>query len=163
MISTIVATAEGSVIGKEGGMPWYLPAELAHFKELTMGHPIIMGRKTHESIGRSLPGRYNIVITRDKGYEPAEGSVVANSLGEALKMAKKQDGADEIFIIGGEQIYAQAIPLLDRIYLTRVKAKVDGDRFFKYDPTKWEEVSSEQHKADDKNKYDYEFVILERA
>lgn len=160
-ISTIVAVAKNGVIGKEGGMPWHLPAELIHFKEVTMGHPIIMGRKTHESIGRVLPGRTNIVITRNKDYS-AEGCQVVDSLANAIEVAKKSEGADEIFIIGGQQIYEEALPLLDRIYLTKVDAEVEGDKFFKYNPSQWTEISSEPHEADDKNQYAYEFKILER-
>lgn len=162
MISTIVAVAENGVIGKEGGLPWYLPAELARFKDITMGHPIIMGRVTHESIGRALPGRTNIVITTNHDYMGSEGSVVVSSLNEAIEKAETSEGNDEIFIIGGEQIYKEAMPLLNRIYLTRVKAKVDGDKFFEYDPSEWQQISSEQREADDKNRYDYEFIVLQR-
>lgn len=174
MISTIVAVAKNGVIGKEGGMPWHLPAELARFKEVTMGHPIIMGRKTHESIGRALPGRTNIVITRNKDFK-AEGCEVARSLDEAIEKANQTEGGSaaqtskkfrrpkEIFIIGGEQIYKQAMPLLDRIYLTRVDAEVDGDKFFNYDPSEWKQISSEKHPADEKNQYDFEFTVLERV
>ena len=161
MISIIVAVAKNGVIGKGGETPWYLPADLAHFKQKTMGHSVVMGRKTHESIGRALPGRYNIVITRNLNYKAAESCIVADSLENAIKIAKAKD-KDEIFVIGGESIYRQALPLADRIYLTRVKAKIHGDKFFKYDPSKWKEVSGEPHKADDKNRYDFEFVTLER-
>ena len=162
MISAIVATAKDGVIGKKGGLPWYLPAELAHFKEVTMGHPIIMGRRTHESIGRALLGRSNIVITHDKNYQAAEDCEVVSSLQDAIKSAETKPGAEEVFIIGGEQIYSEAMPLLDRIYLTKVDAEVEGDKFFKFDPKDWKQVSSEKHGADDKNQYDYEFVVLER-
>lgn len=174
MISAIVAVARGGVIGKEGGMPWHLSAELARFKEVTMGHPIIMGRKTHESIGRALPGRTNIVITRNKDFR-AEGCEVAGSLDEAIELAKKSEGGSaaqtskrfrrpkEIFIIGGEQIYKEAMPLLSRIYLTKVDVEVDGDKFFRYDPKEWRELTSEKHSADEKNQYDFEFTVLERA
>src|SRR3954468_16302972 len=113
MISTLVAVAKNGVIGKDGGLPWYLPSELARFKEVTMGHPIIMGRKTHESIGRALPGRTNIVITGNKDFK-AEGCVVVSSLEQAIEEAKKADGVDEIFIIGGESIYKEAMPILER-------------------------------------------------
>ncbi len=173
MLSAIVAVAKGGVIGKEGGMPWYLPAELARFKEVTMGHPIIMGRKTHESIGRALPGRTNVVVTRNKDLI-AEGCKVVSSLDEAIELAKKSEGGSaaqtskkfrrpkEIFIIGGEQIYQQAMPLLERIYLTKVNVEVEGDKFFKYDPSEWKQVSSEKHSADKKNQYDFEFLVLDR-
>ena len=174
MLSAIVAVAENGVIGKEGGMPWHLPAELARFKEVTMGHPIIMGRKTHESIGRALPGRTNIVITRNKDFR-VEGCEVVGSLDEAIERAKKAEGGSaaqtskrfrrpkEIFIIGGEQIYKEAMPLLSRIYLTKVDVEVDGDKFFRYDPKEWRELTSEKHSADEKNQYDFEFTVLERA
>nr|AIA18411.1 Dihydrofolate reductase [uncultured bacterium]AIA18680.1 Dihydrofolate reductase [uncultured bacterium] len=162
MLSTIVATAKNGVIGKEGGLPWYLPAELAHFKEITMGHPIIMGRKTHESIGRALPGRANIVITREKSYK-SKGVTIAHSLDEAITEAKKSAGSDEIFIIGGEAIYKQAMPQLNRIYLTEVDAEVHGDKFFKYDADQWQEIRRDKHLPDDKNQYGYSFVLLEKA
>jgi dihydrofolate reductase len=161
MISAIVAVAKNAVIGKEDGLPWYLPAELARFKQVTMGHPIIMGRKTHESIGRALPGRTNIVLTRSRDFS-AEGCVVVQSLKQAIEEAKKAEGADEIFIIGGESIYMEAMPLLDRIYLTKVDAKVDGDKFFRFDEKDWKQVSSEKHEKDDKNQYNFEFLLLER-
>ena len=173
MLSAIVAVANNGVIGKEGGLPWYLPAELARFKQVTMGHPIIMGRKTHESIGRALPGRTNIVITRQQGYR-AEGCRVVGSLAKALEEAKKAEEVStaqtsekfrrpkEIFIIGGESIYKEAMPLLDRIYLTKVDAEVEGDKFFRYDESEWEQISSEKHPADEKNQYNFEFKVLER-
>ena len=162
MLSAIVAVAENGVIGRKGGLPWHLPAEMARFKQITMGHPIIMGRKTHESIGRALPGRYNVVITRDKDYR-AEGCEVVGSLDEAIELAKKAEGSKEIFVIGGEQIYREAMPKLERIYLTKVHAKIDGDKFFYYDPKEWKQVSSEKHSPDTKNQYDFEFTVLGRA
>jgi dihydrofolate reductase len=173
MISAIVAVADNGVIGKQGGLPWHLPAEMARFKQITMGHPIIMGRKTHESIGRALPGRTNVVITRDKSYR-AEGCEVVGSLNEAIMKAKQAERVSaaqtskkfrrprEIFIIGGEQIYREAMPVLERIYLTKVHAKIDGDKFFYYDPEEWKQVSSEKHPADSRNQYDFEFTVLER-
>jgi dihydrofolate reductase len=161
IISTIVATAKNGVIGKQGGLPWYLPAELTHFKAVTMGHPIIMGRKTHESIGRALPGRTNIVVTRDESYKAAD-VLVTNSLEGAVEQAKKSPGSEEIFIIGGETIYRQSMPLLDRIYLTQVDADIKGDKFFKFDTSKWHQVSRQPHPADAKNQYAYSFLVLER-
>lgn len=158
-ISIVVAAAENSVIGKGGAMPWHLPADLAHFKSLTMGHPIVMGRVTHESIGRALPGRRNIVVTSNPKYMPADGAVSAPSLHEALEKLKNED---EVFIIGGANIYEQALPLADRIYLTRIHAKVDGDRFFNYYPNEWKVISKNSHPADDKNPYPRDFLILER-
>lgn len=161
IISAIVAATEKGVIGKEGGIPWYLPADLTHFKRTTMGHPIIMGRKTHESIGRALPGRYNVVITHQKGYR-IEGCAVVRSLVDALKLPEVKK-ANEVFIIGGEEIYMLAMPLAKRIYLTRVHVVVEGDKFFKFNPDQWHETSIEEHLADQKNQYDYDFIVLERT
>lgn len=160
ILSAIVAVSENGVIGKENGLPWYLPAELAYFKKATMGHPIIMGRKTHESIGRALPGRLNIVITRNKSYRAADGPVVVGSLEEAIKAA---GNVEEAFVIGGASIYQQAMPRLDRLYLTRVNTEIEGDKYFRYDPKQWKQVFSEKHKADERNQYDYEFTVLERV
>jgi dihydrofolate reductase len=158
-LSIIVAMAKNGVIGKSGGLPWYLPAELAYFKKVTTGHPIIMGRKTHESIGRALPDRKNIVITHDKDYK-AKGCVVVDSLESAVKAAK---GAEEAFIIGGESIYKLALPKADKLYLTKIDADIDGDRFFRYDTSEWKQVWSEKHAKDEKNPYDFEFTMLERV
>jgi len=158
IISAIVATANNGVIGKEGGLPWYLPADLAHFRQTTAGHPVIMGRKTHESIGRALPGRQNIIITHNKNYQ-AQGCEIAPSLDEALRLVS---GTDEVFIIGGQTIYTLAMPKTDKIYLTKVDADIPGDKYFLYEPAQWQETSVEKHPADDKNQYPYEFVLLER-
>ena len=157
VLSAIVAVDNKGVIGKEGGIPWYLPADLAHFKRVTLGHPIIMGRKTHESIGRVLPGRQNIVITHDKNYL-AEGCMVVNSLQKAIDAAQGKDS----YIIGGQSIYEQALSEVQRIFLTKVDADIAGDKYFKYNPTRWRKISSEKHPSDDKNPYAYEFVVLER-
>jgi dihydrofolate reductase len=159
MISVIVATAKDGVIGKTGGIPWYLPADLAHFKQTTMGHPIIMGRVTHESIGKALPGRRNIVISHNAKYQ-AEGCDVVDSLESALKLVENEP---EVFIIGGEAIYNLALPLAEQLYLTKVNAKIDGDKHFLYNPAEWKGLSREEHTADDKNPYDYTFITLERA
>lgn len=159
IISLIVATAENGVIGKAGATPWYLPAELAYFKKTTMGHPIIMGRKTHESIGKTLPGRTNIVITHDPNYQAAEDSMVVSSLAQALEKVSTER---EVFVIGGESIYKIALPIADKIYLTRVRAHVEGDKFFKYNSAQWQVLRSKKHEADNKNKFDYEFMILKR-
>lgn len=129
-ISIIVAVAgKKRVIGKAGGMPWYISEELKRFKEITMGHPIIMGRKTHESIGKALPGRTNIVITKDTAYT-AEGIKVTHLLEEALEVASTAEGAEEVFIIGGGEIYNQALPLTDKLYITEIEKELDGDVFF---------------------------------
>ena len=130
MVSIIVAAAgKKRVIGKKGSTPWYIPAELKRFKEITMGHPIIMGRITHQSIGKALPGRTNIVITHDPGYL-VEGCIVVHSLEEALRQAQGKPGSEEVFIIGGGQIYEQAISLADKLYLTYVDKEIEGDVFF---------------------------------
>ncbi|MBI2196865.1 dihydrofolate reductase [Candidatus Daviesbacteria bacterium] len=129
-VSIIVALAGSKrVIGKKGGMPWYIPEELKRFKEITMGHPIIMGRRTHGSIGKVLPGRVNIVITRDSSYL-SEGMKVTHSLEEALQLAKDQPGNDEVFVIGGGEIYKQAVPIADKLYLTVIDMEIEGDTFF---------------------------------
>lgn len=161
IISAIVAVSANGVIGKEGAIPWRLPAEQAIFKRTTMGHPIIMGRKTHESIGRPLPGRANIVITRQTNYH-AQGCTVVESIQQAVEVAKKSPGGEEIFIIGGGEIYNLAMPLTNRIYLTKVHTKLGGDKFFKYDPKEWREISIVSHGADQNNKYGYDIITLER-
>jgi dihydrofolate reductase len=162
LISLIAAIAENGVIGQTGTvLPWKLPADLARFKQVTMGHPIIMGRKTYESIGRPLPGRLNIVITRQAGFT-VEGCTVVSSLDEALETAG-QSGADEAFVIGGAQIFDLAIGRADKLYFTKVHATPPGDVYFHYDPSDWREVFSERHEQDDKNEYAYSFMTLERT
>lgn len=150
-LSIIVAVSRNGIIGKEGALPWRLPAELARFKQITKGHPVIMGRKTHESIGRALPDRQNIIISRDKKYQ-AEGCIRVGSLEEALAKAEPND---EVFIIGGASIYELALPITDRIYLTRVMAEVEGDRRFEFNESEWKLIDSEEHSADAKNNYDF--------
>ena len=150
--------AENRVIGKENKLIWHLPADLKFFKNLTTGHPIIMGRKTFESIGKPLPNRTNIIITRQADFT-AEGCLVAHSLTEALMMAQQLDS--DIFVIGGAEIYKQAMFLADTIYLTEVHHTFEGDTFFpEIDSILWQETSREEHKADEKNPYDYAFVTL---
>ena len=159
-ISIIVAASENNVIGNKGKLPWRLVADFKRMKELTMGHPLIMGRKTHESIGRALPGRRNIVITSQNVN--FHGCEVASSLDEALK-AVKDDVSGEAFIFGGGEIYKQAIAKTDRIYLTRVHATVDGDAFFpEIDPQQWKEIAQEDHPADTENQYPYSFITYEK-
>lgn len=160
-VSIIVAASENGVIGRNGQIPWRLPSEQALFKKITMGHPMIMGRKTHEAIGRALPGRTNIVVTSQPDYS-AEGCSVVNSIDDALELAKKARGSDEIFIIGGSEIYNQVMPKVSKIYLTRVHTKVDGDTFFKLNESQWQQISKEEYKADVENPYDYDFLVLER-
>lgn len=161
ILSIIVAVSDNGVIGTEGKLPWNLPSEMAYFRQTTVGHPIIMGRVTHESIGKALPDRLNVVITRDRAYKAAKGCTVVSSLQSALSLPEIRT-ADEVFIIGGESINQQALPITDRLYLTRVAAHIKGDKFFRYDPKDWQQVWSQKHKADKDNKYDYEFTVLER-
>lgn len=160
ILSIIVAAAENDVIGKSGDMAWHLPAEMTYFRQTTVGHPVIMGRVTHESIGRALPDRLNIVITSDKEYK-APGCVVVNSLKAALALPEVRN-ADEVFIIGGQSVNEQALPRADKLYLTRVHAKIEGDKYFHYNPEDWELVWSEKHQADAENKYPFEFMVFER-
>ena len=163
-IAFIVAVARNNVIGINNQLPWHLPEDLKYFKRITMGKPIIMGRATYDSIGKPLPGRPNIVITRNPDYQPA-GVTVVHSLDEALKAAEKlmPPGQDEAAIIGGEQIFAQAFPQTDRLYLTEVDAAPEGDTFFPtFDRQQWREIAREQHAACEKNPYPYSFVVLER-
>ncbi len=159
MISIIAALAENRVIGVNNTLPWRLPNDLKHFRRLTTGHAIIMGRRNHESIGKPLPERTNIVITRNHDYR-APGCLVAHSLDEALKMA---DDDAEVFVIGGAEIYRAALARADRLYLTRVHAEVQGDTFFpEFDRNEWRESACERHAADERHAYAYSFVVLER-
>ena len=158
-ISIVVAMDTKGVIGRDNGLPWHLPADLQHFKRTTMGKPILMGRKTHESIGRPLPGRTNIVITRDTGYR-AEGCVVVNSIDAALEAAGEQE---EIMVIGGAEFYRQVLPRTDTIYLTRIHEIFTGDTFFpELNDADWREVERSDHAADEKNPHDYSFIRLDR-
>ncbi len=150
MITLIVAVSTNNVIGTDGDLPWRLSDDLKRFKAVTMGKPIVMGRKTYESIGRPLPGRQNIVITRQDEFT-ADGCDVVQSTAEAVEVA---GGADEVMVIGGSQIYVAFLPLADRIYLTRVHTEVEGDAFFPpLDETKWRESASESFEADESNDY----------
>ena len=160
-ISIIVAMDEGRVIGAEGGMPWHLPADLKFFKSVTMGKPIIMGRSTWESIGKALPGRTNIVITRNTRFQ-AEGCRLAHSVDGALAIAK-EEFAEEVMIIGGGGIYEQTLVRVDRLYLTRIAAHLVGDTQFPViNPEEWQEVSRQEHKADGDNPFDLTFIVLDR-
>jgi len=160
MISIIVAASENDVIGAAGELPWRLSDDLKRFKAVTMGKPIVMGRKTWESIGRPLPGRQNIVITRQEGYD-APGCEVVASPGGAIAVAGE---ADEIMVIGGSEVYDLFLPMADRVYLTRVHANVDGDAFFaSLDEGEWRLVSDEPHAADERNEFDVSFRLYERS
>jgi dihydrofolate reductase len=156
-VALIYAVSENHVIGKDNAIPWHLPADFKHFKEVTTGSAVIMGRLTFESIGRPLPGRQNIVLTRDPDYEPA-GVDTAISLDDAIAKAH----SDTVFVIGGAGVYQEALPLAKLIYETRVNAVVDGDTFFDPDLSHWLQESEEIHQADERNKYDYTFITYVR-
>jgi dihydrofolate reductase len=159
-ISIVVAMAANRVIGRDNQLPWHLPADLKHFKETTMGKPILMGRKTWESIGRPLPGRTNIVITRDENYD-APGCVVVHSIEAALQAAAKQD---EVMIIGGAEFYRQVLPQTDSIYLTRINEDFEGDTLFpELDSSEWQEAERIDCDADEKNPHSYSFITLDRV
>ncbi|MFY0254448.1 dihydrofolate reductase [Chitinophaga sp. 30R24] len=161
-ISIIVAASDNNVIGINNMLPWKLPTDLKYFKDMTMGKPIIMGRKTFDSLRKALPGRPNIVITRRKDYHP-ENVYIVGSLQEALDKARNF-GGDELFITGGAQIFDEAWPLIERIYLTRVYAVVHGDAFFpQLDGGEFELISDDRHEADEKNEYAFSFQIWEKV
>ena len=160
-LSMIAAMGKSRVIGKDNDMPWHLPADLQHFKKTTLGSPIIMGRKTYDSIGRPLPGRLNIILSRNTRLE-IDGCSVVNSLEDAVDLAEKTD-ASEIFITGGAHLYDKFLENADRLYLTLIDKKFDGDTYFPdYTQFNWKEVAKENHKADDKNPHAYSFVTLDR-
>ncbi len=159
MISIIAAMARNRVIGKDNDLIWHLPADLKHFKEKTLGKPVIMGRKTFESMEEALPGRTNIVITRQPDYK-APGCLVADSLEHALELVS---GEPEIFIAGGGEIYEQAIPIADRMYITIIEHEFDGDTYFpKFVAGEWEIVEETKHPADERNKYSMIFRTYKR-
>lgn len=169
-LALIVALANNHTIGIDNKLPWYLPNDLKYFKQVTMGKTIIMGRKTYESIGKPLPGRINIVITRQADYLPpnANDSVkVVSSLEAARDLAESIaliNDHNEALIIGGAEIYTQALSLVERMYLTEVHADVEGDAFFpQYDKAQWQAVAREDFAAEGPNPYDYSFVVYERA
>ncbi len=161
-LSAIVATDRNGVIGKNGDIPWYLPADLKFFKSVTLGHPVIMGRKTFQSIGRPLPKRTNIILTRD-AFFTASGVVVTHSLREALNHSAVLN-SPRSFIIGGGELYRQSLPLVSTVYLTKVDAGIQGgDAFFPaLDPEEWAEIWSEGHRPDAKNQLAYRFSRWER-
>ena len=160
-ISLVVAAANNNGIGKDGKLPWHLPADMKHFKNITWGLPVVMGRKTFESIGKVLPGRKNIVITRQTGWE-AEGVVVVKKIEDALIVAAETD-AKEVMVVGGGEIYKLIFEKARRIYLTRVDADLEADTFFPaIEPAQWHIVSQQNHEADPKNAYNYSFQVWER-
>lgn len=160
-LSIIVAIADNGVIGHAGDLPWRLSADLKRFKALTMGHHLLMGRKTFDSIGTALPGRTSVVISRGQPQLPP-GVHLAHSLEEAVEMALTR-GDDEAFVAGGAEIYAQALAIAERLYLTRVHAEPGGDTLFPaWNESEWREVFREEHPADDRNAHPYSFLIYER-
>lgn len=161
IISLIVAMDEKRGIGKAGKLPWRLSSDLKTFRELTMGHHLIVGRKTFESIGKPLPGRQMIVVSRDRGFKP-EGCLVAGSVQDALNIAQEH-GETELFVIGGAEIYSQTLQAADRLYLTQVHAEVDADTFFpELNFEQWNPADSSFQLADDKNEYAFTFTVLIR-
>ena len=161
VISFIVAASENNVIGKDNKLPWCLPTDMRYFKNVTWGMPVIMGRKSFESLGKALKGRKNIVVTRNRQWQ-AQGTQVAQSVDEAIRLATQTD-AEEIFILGGAEIFRLAWPSADRIYLTLVHGNFDGDAFFpNMEPDEWELVSNRDCEADGKNPYALSFQVWER-
>lgn len=160
LVSCVVAVAENGVIGRDNGLPWHLPADLRRFKALTMGKPMLMGRRTWESIGRPLPGRRSLVLTRAAGWRAA-GAEGVHSLGEALAAA---GDAPELVVIGGAEVFRQALPLARRVYLTIVHAHVEGDvRLEPFEERAWHEIERSEHPADERHAYAMTFRTLERA
>lgn len=165
-LALIAALSDNGVIGRDNKLPWYIPGDLRYFKRVTLGKPVLMGRKTWESMNRPLPGRANIVITRQPDY-PAEGARVVPDLDAAIALAESIaliDGVDELMVIGGAEIYRLALPLADRLYLTEVHAEVAGDTYFPaWDRGQWQEIAREDHAAPEPGKYAYSFAVYERV
>jgi dihydrofolate reductase len=161
IISIISAVAENKVIGNKNSLPWHLPADFKYFKETTLGKTIVMGLNTFKSIGeKPLPGRKNIILNNDLSYIPPEGCFIARSIDELLQMVKDEE---EVMICGGASIYKQFLPLANRLYLTYIHHNFEGDTYFpEFDINDWKEIKRTDCKADDKNKFDYSFVVLER-
>ncbi|HHF2972135.1 TPA: type 3 dihydrofolate reductase [Vibrio diabolicus] len=158
IISMIAAMADNRIIGKDNQMPWHLPADFAWFKRCTMGKPVVMGRKTYESIGRPLPGRLNIVISRDETLK-IEGVTTVTSIEQALDVA---GDVEEVMIIGGGAIYAACLPMANKLYVTHIEAAIDGDTQFPDWGDEFKETYSETYQADEKNAYNMRFTVLEK-
>lgn len=158
IISMIAAMADNRIIGKDNQMPWHLPADFAWFKRCTMGKPVVMGRKTYESIGRPLPGRLNIVISRDASLS-IEGVTTVTSIEQALEVAGE---VEEVMIIGGGAIYAACLPMANKLYVTHIEAEIDGDTQFPDWGAEFKETYSEAYQADEKNAYNMRFTVLEK-
>lgn len=164
-LSMIWAMAENRTIGRNNKLPWHLPNDLKYFKQLTTGKAVIMGRKTYESIGKPLPNRTNIVITRDESYT-AEGVNVVNSLDQAIELAEANNmvnGSDEVIVMGGAEIYKLCLPRADRLYITFVHAEVEGDAHFpEFDLSQYNEIGRENFSSDESNPYDYSFTVFDK-
>ena len=159
-LSLIAALAKNRIIGFKNRLPWRLPEDLAHFKALTLDHPILMGRKTFESLGRPLPGRRNIVITRNSGYQP-KGCEIATSISEAIALCAE---TEEVFFIGGAELYRQVLPRVDRLYLTEVQVEAQGDAWFpEFDRALFTEISRESHIGEKGDRLPFDFVVYERT
>jgi dihydrofolate reductase len=159
IISMIVAMSENNVIGNQNKLPWHLPADLRYFKKITLGKPIIMGRKTFATIGRPLPGRQNIIVSRDENFK-VESCEVVHTIAAALQSAEP---ASEVFIIGGGELYKQTLSSVDNLYVTLVHDTIDGDTFFPFiDPLIWHEVSRIKQMRDEKNNFDYSFILYKK-
>ena len=157
--SLVVAVARNGVIGRDNRLPWRLPDDMAYFKRVTMGHPVVMGRRTWESIGKPLPGRLNIVVTHNRGFQ-APGCTVVGSLDEAWRAA---GNAGEVCVIGGTSLFQECLPIADRIHLTEVQADVEGDTWFPpFDRAEWREHLVADHPADDRHEYPFRILVLER-
>ncbi|WP_285766061.1 dihydrofolate reductase [Peribacillus sp. SI8-4] len=160
MISLIVAMDQNRVIGNDNQLPWHLPADLQYFKKVTLGHPIIMGRKTFESIGRVLPGRENVIVTRNRDFK-GTGCVVLHDISQIQTYADDRDG--EVFVIGGAEIFKDVLRFADRLYITEIHETFQGDTFFPViDENVWEKISSIQGTVDEKNRFAHDFIILQK-
>lgn len=166
IISIIAALGKNNCIGKNNSLPWNLPADLQHFKDLTKGKPIVMGSRTFESIGKPLPQRENIVLTKDPAYQ-APGCKITHSIEQAIQLAEQSEMgrvSGEVMICGGESVYKQFLTVARRMYLTFIDGDFDGDAYFpEFDKTEWKETQREAHQADEQNPYDYTFVIFEKV
>ncbi len=164
-LSLICAISDNGVIGRNNKLPWHLSEDLKYFKRTTMGKCIIMGRKTYESIGKPLPGRTNIIVTRNRNYD-VENARVVDSLADAIELAENIsfiDGSEEAFVIGGAQLYGEALPVVERMHLTRIHADVEGDAWFpEFDAQEWEEISRLDFSSNESNPYDYSICVYER-
>ena len=161
-ISIIVAKGKNNVIGRDNQLPWHLPGDLKHFKNTTIGHHVIMGRKTFESMGKPLPGRTSIVITRNEDYTVPEDHYVVHHLESALELARSKE-LSQVYVLGGAEIFKLALPLTDELVITEIDAAPEGDTFFPaIDDQAWEKISQEDHFKDEKNEYDYSFLTYRR-